>query len=68
MSDILTTSQVARILGISSSRVIQLANATILRADRINGGMRIFHRSHVEKLSMEREAKRTRLEAGRAVK
>jgi excisionase family DNA binding protein len=43
LSDYLTTGQVARLLGVSPVRVIQLANARRLPCVRLGNGMRLFH-------------------------
>jgi DNA-binding transcriptional MerR regulator len=55
-ADYLTTSQVARILGLSSQRVIQLARDGQIAHSTLAQGMRLFDPVDVERVRLEREA------------
>ncbi len=54
----LQTKDAAKILDVTSTRVIQLSNAGRLRTERTSAGMRLFDRSDVEKLARERKAEK----------
>jgi excisionase family DNA binding protein len=55
--DFLTTSDAARILGLSPDMVRHLERAGRLRAERTPGGWRFFARAEVERLRGERETR-----------
>lgn len=57
-SDMLGTSDAGRILGVTTQRVIQLANEGKLWHFRLSGGQRVFRKDDVERLKRERESGR----------
>jgi excisionase family DNA binding protein len=54
MSDLLTTADAARILGVVPATVRQLERNGRLAAQRTSSGVRLFQRSDVEQLARER--------------
>ena len=56
--DLLAPAAVARLLGLSTSRVSQLDRLGKLRAFRDSGGRRLWSREVVEQFAAEREARR----------
>ena len=64
-SEFLATSEVARILGISSEMVRYLERVGKIKAHKTPGGMRIFEREEVERVASERSALKAGLESGR---
>jgi DNA-binding transcriptional MerR regulator len=56
-SDLIQTGTAARILGISPTAVQLLERTGKLQALRIDRGVRLFQRSDVEALRLEREAR-----------
>jgi excisionase family DNA binding protein len=54
MSDLLTSADAARILGVVPATVRQLEKGGKLPAQRTPGGVRLFRRSDVERLARER--------------
>ena len=57
-SDLILSSEAARILGISVQSVRVWANAGRLRATKTAGGVRLFSRSEVEQLRASLDAER----------
>jgi len=58
-TDILTTGEVSRSLGISADRVRQLERCGQLPARRTETGVRLFERTTVEEFRRKRERKRS---------
>ena len=52
----LTIGSAARILGLSTSRVRQLADCGALAVMKTDGGVRLFQQREVERLASQREA------------
>ena len=55
VAEILTTGETAKILDLSTQRVRQLEACGILRSHRTGTGIRIFERSEVERVRVQRE-------------
>ena len=62
-SKLLVTSEVGRILGISSEMVRYLERVGKIRAHKTPGGMRIFEREEVDRVASERAALKVGLES-----
>lgn len=61
MEKLLTTSDAAKILGVSADTVRRWERIGKLPAERTSGGIRLFKREEVEKLEAYRRAKFQRL-------
>lgn len=64
-SEILTTSETAKLLGLSPERIRQLHRLGKLEARRTHTGQRIFMLVDVERLRMERVAKDQHLQVNK---
>jgi DNA-binding transcriptional MerR regulator len=60
VSDLLNTSDAARILGKAAATVLYYERVGILEAQRTASGMRIFERAAVERLAAEQRKKERR--------